>query len=52
MLIGAAVLVLDYCTPESVATFFGVDVLKDYEEFYPGIPIIVNVRSCVIKEML
>jgi len=35
VLVGVAVAVLDFCLPEPLATFFGVDVLKDYEEFYP-----------------
>lgn len=35
-MIGGAVAALDFFIPESLATFFSVDVLKDYEEFYPG----------------
>jgi len=27
---------LDVCLPDQLATFFGVDVLKDYDENYPG----------------
>lgn len=38
MIIGLAIVVLDIFIPEALATFFGVDILKDYEEFYPGIP--------------
>lgn len=38
LIIGAAILVMDACLPENVAAFFGVDVLQDYEEFYPGLP--------------
>lgn len=36
ILIGVVVLVLDYYVPDALANFFGVDVLKDYEESYPG----------------
>jgi len=36
VLLGFAIFILDMVIPDTLATFFGVDVLKDYEEFYPG----------------
>ncbi|XP_067935872.1 dual oxidase maturation factor 2-like [Watersipora subatra] len=35
ILIGLAVVILDIFIPDWLAAFFGVDILKDYEEFYP-----------------
>lgn len=44
ILIGVALVLLDLCKPEALATFFSMDVLKDYEEFYAD-DTVVNGRS-------
>jgi len=34
IVIGAVVIILDYCIPETLSEFFGIDFTQDLEEFY------------------
>jgi len=33
-IIGIVIIILDYCVPEKLSDFFGVDITQDLEEFY------------------
>ena len=36
IILGLVVVFMDLRFPDALATFLSVDVLKDYEEYYPG----------------